>query len=216
LGAAQLFARLGHIARLGFPQLPPDASIAETNFSRLLRVIERAGASFVGLGFFGLIALAGTPRSLQNRMGSAAVTWSAVVAAPAVSPSVLAPQGMRYQYPYSVIPGGVSSIDELREAIGSDPEVAEHLADFDFTRAQMVKLDRDSAYFVSYRLESGVFWTTERIVIRRGEILVTDGTSFLRARSGSRLSSVPCLPVTSLEPTALEMNAADLTTAPAR
>ncbi len=211
-----MFARLGQIARLGIAQLPPDAAVAEVSFSRILRVIERSGLSIAGLGAFGLIVLAGTPRSLQKRLGDAIAASSSVAAAPGLGRSVIAPQGMRYQYPYSVIPGGVSSIEELRDAIGSDPEAAAHFADFDFTRAQIVTLARDTAYYVSYRLESGVFWTTERILVRRGEALMTDGTSFLRARSGSRLSEIPRLPLSSLEPTASEMNAADLTSDPSR
>jgi hypothetical protein len=201
-------------ARLGNLQLPPDAAIAEANFSRILRVIECAGMFFAGLGIFGIVALAGTPRAVQNRLGNAVVAAAGLTAAPGLRPTVLAPPGMRYQYPYSVIPGGVSSKDEIREAIGSDPEVAAHLADFDFTRAQIVTLDHDAAYYVSYRLESGVFWTTERILVRRGESLLTDGRSYLRARSGGRLSSAACLPVSSLEPTASDINSADLASDP--
>ncbi len=169
---------------------------------------------FAGLGIFGIVALAGMPRATQNRLGNAVVAASGFAAAPGLRPTLLAPPGMRYQYPYSVIPGGVSSKDEIREAIGSDPEVAAHLADFDFTRARLVILDRDAAYYVSYRLESGVFWTTERILVRRGESLFTDGKSYFRARSGSRLSTAPCLPVSSLEPTASDMNSADLASDP--
>jgi hypothetical protein len=195
---------------LEIPKLPPGASIPEINFSDALRVVERAGLSFAAFGFFGLVVLTGTTRMLQNGLSIAVVTETAVAAERKLGPAVLAPQGLEYRYPYSVIPGGVRSVDEFHDAISADSQVASHYADFDFTRAQVVTLDRDSAYYVSYRLESGVFWTTERIFVRRGETLITDGASLVRARSGSRLSEVPRFPVSSLEPTASELDATDI------
>jgi len=210
LGSARVFARLGQIARLEIPKLPPGASIPEANFSDALRIVERAGLSFAALGFFGLAVLAGTTRMLQNSLSIATVTATAVAAERKLGPAVVAPRGSEYRYPYSVIPGGVRSVGEFREAIGANSQVAAHFADFDFTRARIFTLDRDSAYYVSYRLESGVFWTTERILVRCGETLVTDGASLVQARSGNRLSEVPRFPVSSLEPTASELNAADI------
>ena len=205
-----MFARLGQIARLEIPKLPPGASIPEANFSDALRVVERAGLSFAAFGFFGLAVLAGTTRMLQNGLSIATVTATAVAAEGKLGPAVLAPHGAEYQYPYSVIPGGVRSVGDFRQAISTDSQVAAHYADFDFTRARIFTLDRDSAYYVSYRLESGVFWTTERIFVRRGETLMTDGASLVQARSGSRLSEVPRFPVSSLEPTASELDATDI------
>ena len=210
LGSARVFARLCQIARLEIPQLPPGASIPEANLSDALRAVERAGLSFAALGFFGLAVLAGTTRMMQNGSSIADVTATAVAAERRPGPAVLAPQGLENHYPYSVIPGGVRSVDEFREAISADSQVESHYADFDFTRAQIVTLDRDSAYYVSYRLESGVFWTTERIFVRRGETLVTDGASLVQTSSGSRLSEVPRFPVSSLEPTASELNPTDI------
>ena len=205
-----MFARLGQIARLEIPKLPPEASLPEDNFSDALRVVERAGLSFAAFGFFGLAVLAGTTRMLQNGLSIATVTATAVAAERKLAPAVLAPQGLEYHYPYAVIPRGVRSVDEFREAISADSQIAAHYADFDFTRARVFTLDRDSAYYVSYRLESGVFWTTERIFVRRGETLMTDGASLVQARSGRRLSAVPRFPVSSLEPTASELDATDI------
>jgi len=210
-----VFARLERITKFEGDELPADAAVAEVSFARFLHFIQSAGLAIAGLGVFGLIVLAGTARSIQNRMARP-FAEAAVDAVPDPQQTAPAPRGMRYQFPFSVIPGGVQSADELREAIGSDPGVAAHFADFDFTRARMMTLDGDAAFYVSYRLDSGIFWTTEKILVRRGETVMTDGTSFLRARSGSRLSAVPCLPVSSLEPTAAEMNLADLASDPGR
>jgi len=205
-----VFARLGQIARLEIPKLPPEASLPEADFSNALRVVERAGLSFAAFGFFGLAVLAGTTRMLQNGLSIANVTATAVAAERKLGPAVFAPQGLENRYPYSLIPGGLRSVGEFREAISADSQVAAHYADFDFTRARIFTLDRDSGYYVSYRLQSGVFWTTERIFVRRGETLMTDGASLVQARSGSRLSEVPRFPVSSLEPTASELNATDV------
>jgi len=204
-----VFARLVQIARFEFPKLPPDASIPEANFSDALRVVERVGLSFAALGFCGLAALAAITRIPQNGLGIANVTAAAVAAERKLGSAALAPQGLEYHYPYSVIPGGVRSVEEFRQAINANSQMAAHYANFDFTRARVVTLDRNSAFYISYRLESGVFWTTERIFIPRGEILVTDGATLLQARSGNRLSDVPRFPVSSLEPTASELNPTD-------
>ncbi len=143
-----MFARLGQIARLEIPKLPPGASIPEANFSDALRVVERACLSFAAFGFFGLAVLAGTTRMLQNGLSIATVTATAVAAEGKLGPAVLAPHGAEYQYPYSVIPGGVRSVGDFRQAISTDSQVAAHYADFDFTRARIFTLDRDSAYYV--------------------------------------------------------------------
>lgn len=203
-----MFARLKNIVALGISQLPPGASIPEANLLSVLRNVERTGLSFAALGFFGLIALAGMTRTVDKGLDISIGTSPAFAAAPRLSPTVLAPGGMESRYPYSVIPGGVRSVEKLREDINTDPKIAMHYEDFDFTRAHFLTLNRDSAYYVSYRLETGVFWTTERILVRRGEIILTDGASLARARSGGRLSEVPRFPVSSLEPTSSELNVA--------
>ena len=205
-----MFAELGRSAFSEIPRIPADAPSDEIYFARILRLIERAGVLLVGLGLFGVIAVAGTPRLIENHIRETFAARFAVSAAPDGKAAIPSRPGMRYRYPYSVIASGVSSIEELRDAISSDRVVSAHYADFDFARARVVTLDRDAAFYESYRLDSGVFWTTERIVLRRGESLLTDGRSFVRTRSGSRLSEVPLLPVSSLEPTAAEMNAAQI------
>jgi hypothetical protein len=207
LEASRVFAESGRSAFAEVPNVPDDAPSDEIYFARCLRVIERAGVLLVGLGFFGIIALAATPRALQSRIRSTLAARTAASAVPDERTSIPSRSELRYRYPYSVIPGGASSVEMLRDAIGTDRTVSAHFADFDFTRARVVTLDRDAAFYASYRLDSGVFWTTERILLRRGELLLTDGASFVRTRTGSRLSAVPLLPVSSLEPTAAEMDA---------
>ena len=43
-------------------------------------------------------------------------------------------------YKYSVVPGGVRNVQELKWAVEHDPVVAAHYAGFDYDRARVVKL----------------------------------------------------------------------------
>jgi hypothetical protein len=105
-------------------------------------------------------------------------------------------------YPYSVIPGGVESSQELKDAVLRDAAVAEHYQGFDLSKARVVRLDRDRAMYASYRLGNSVFWTAKPLTIRRGESLITDGLHEARARCGNRLSYAPAFPVSPEQPPA--------------
>jgi len=200
-----VLAELRNSAFAEIPQLPGDACLDALRLARLLRVVERGGSSLVILGLVGFVALAGTPRAWQNEIVRALDSHSSLR-----YPADIAKQSdlplSNFQNPFSVIPGGALSIEDLQAKLAGDPVIAAHFADFDFARARTVPLNIDGAFYVSYRLASGVFWTTERVHLHRGENLLTDGTSFIRVRSGSRLSEVPMLPVSSLEPTAADLD----------
>ena len=102
--------------------------------------------------------------------------------------------------PYSVIPGGVQSAEELKSAVRNDSVVASHYADFDLTRAHVVTLDRDRAVYVSYRMGSEVFWTNRRLALHKGETLITDGTHEARTRCGNRISETLLSPFSAQQP----------------
>lgn len=108
--------------------------------------------------------------------------------------------GGRHLYPYSVIPGGVMSVQELRNAIQYDPVVAAHYAGFDVARARITRVDRDRTVYVSYRLGSNVFWTKRPLTLIKGETLLTDGRNEARTRCGNRLSETPAAPSAPEEP----------------
>ncbi len=103
-------------------------------------------------------------------------------------------------YPYSIIPGGAYSGAELRYADEEDPVVKEHYADFNVKKAEMVRLTDDRYQYVSYRLKKKVFWTKKKLRIPKGEVLITDGGSWARARCGNRLSDKPHKEVSDQEP----------------
>jgi PEP-CTERM motif len=108
----------------------------------------------------------------------------------------------RHLFPYSVIPGGVQSDQELRNAVASDPVVAAHYAGFDVAKARIVRLDHDHAVYVSYRLGNRVLWTKRKLNIPEGETMITDGEHMARTRCGNRLSDSREAPVSPEEPTA--------------
>ncbi len=72
-------------------------------------------------------------------------------------------------YPYSIIPGGISSVEELKIAITHDPLVKAHYRGFNLAKAHIVRLTKDRAVHVSYRLGGGIYWTQKSIILLRGE-----------------------------------------------
>lgn len=103
-------------------------------------------------------------------------------------------------FPFSVVPGGVDSPRELMNAIGHDPTVARHYADFDASAGRVVTLHQDLRAYVSYRIGGEIFWTKKPITLRKGETLISDGTIEARTRCGNRVSSTPQLPISTREP----------------
>jgi PEP-CTERM motif len=49
-------------------------------------------------------------------------------------------------------------------------------------------------------LRNRIFWTYKKILIPKGEVLITDGTNYARTRCGNRLSDVPKGNTTILQP----------------
>jgi hypothetical protein len=140
-------------------------------------------------------------------------SWQPVATAePAAVPfwppsSILLPTGhSRTVYPYSVIAGGAQSPQELREAVATDPVVAQHYADFDITNARRVTLDAPKLVYVSYRIGNKVFWTKNKLALRKGEAMLSDGTNMARTRCGNRISILPVRPNAPAEPTSSELD----------
>jgi hypothetical protein len=119
---------------------------------------------------------------------------------PELIPNYKPPQNERIVYPYSVIPGGVRSREELSANITSDPVVAKHYADFAVPRTSIVKSEEAQFVHVSYRIGNNVYWTAKTIKIPKGETLITDGQNSARTRCGNKVSVLPQEPVSPEEP----------------
>jgi len=115
-------------------------------------------------------------------------------------------QARRVVYPYSVIPGGVLSVEELKNAIANDPVVSAQYAAFRVNRAQVVQLDEELSMHVSYRLGDRVFWTKRELRLPKGETVITDGDLIARTRCGNLLAEEIAGPVSPNEPTEQQLN----------
>jgi len=103
-------------------------------------------------------------------------------------------------YPYSVVPGGLKSAQALRQAAANDRAVARHFAQFDYSRAHLVRLTEPRTVYVSYRIRDTVFWTQKRIHLQAGELLLTDGKITARAKCGNQVSDTAKPEISQEEP----------------
>jgi hypothetical protein len=145
---------------------------------------------------------------------TAAVTWqfarqrpvhrsSRVSAAPAAVqiPPVASQESLyialrpsRPAYPFSVIPGGVGSAEELRQVAEHDPVVAQHFQGFDYQHAHLVTVSERQSMYVAYRKGDKVYWTRKKIRLHPGETLISDGKIVARTRCGNRVAVAPLGP----------------------
>ena len=110
-------------------------------------------------------------------------------------------------YRYSIIAGGADSSEELQQAVNSDAVVAEHYSDFNLARVRRVTLDAPQLMYVSYRVGKAVYWTKHKMVLAKGEAMLTDGRSMARGRCGNRVSASPVKPNALVEPTVEDFDA---------
>jgi hypothetical protein len=119
------------------------------------------------------------------------------------------PRNRRLVYPYSVIPGGVRSSDELHEIVKHDPVVAQHFSGFDYARAHVIEVERPKLVYVSYRRGAQVHWSSKQLMLRVGEKLLTDGHIAARTRCGNQVSVLPQSNTAPNEPTMAELERPD-------
>jgi hypothetical protein len=115
----------------------------------------------------------------------------------------------RLVYPYSIVPGGVSSGDELRQAAAHDSVVAGHYAGFNYRRAHLIEVKQAQKVYLSYRLHNKVYWTVRQASLHPGEKLLTDGNLTARARCGNQVSVLPQVTTSPEEPTLAELDRPD-------
>ncbi len=112
----------------------------------------------------------------------------------------------RPAYLYSVIPGGVASVEELRQAMERDPVVAREFQGFDFQRAHLVQVSEKQAMHVAYRMGDKVYWTRKKVVLHPGETLISDGKIVARTRCGNRIAMAALGPPAMVEPVEADFN----------
>lgn len=159
-------------------------------------------------GVIAAIAVAVTACSWEPGSTGAATTAPAAptlhVALKTSAP--VAASASRRIYPYSIVPGGVASREDIARRVTTDKVVASHYASFDVKKAHAVTVSKPRAVHVSYRKGDKVYWTAKKVMLAQGETLLTDGTHDIRGRCGNRISDTAMLPVAMNEPTAAELD----------
>lgn len=113
----------------------------------------------------------------------------------------------RRVFAYSVIPGGISTPEELRQVAAKDPVVSRHFQGFNFDRAHLVRLAQKQSIYVSYRIGDRVYWTRGKVTLYPGETLISDGSMEARTRCGNRIALAPLNGGSPLEPPLEELEA---------
>lgn len=112
-------------------------------------------------------------------------------------------------YNYSVVRGGVHSVEELRRAIAHDHAVAEHYAKFQYDHARLVRLRKPALVYLSYRMNDKIYWTRTPHRLNAGEELITDGTMAARTKCANQISAKKQLAVSDEEPPAAVLEQID-------
>jgi hypothetical protein len=123
-----------------------------------------------------------------------------VLAAKSVSMPLALPRHL--VYPYSIIPGGVQTPEDLRQVSDHDRVISGHYAGFDFRNARIVEVDQPKLVYVSYRMGDKIFWTAKKISLHKGEKLITDGTITARTRCANQISEKAQPAISPAEPPA--------------
>jgi len=124
-------------------------------------------------------------------------------------PDAISSHNRRLVYPYSIVPGGVKSAAELREAAAHDPVVAGHYAGFDYSRARVIEVSTPRLVYLSYRRKDKVYWTRKQASLHPGEKLLTDGRIAARTRCANQVSVLPKAETSEEEPTIAELERPD-------
>jgi len=103
-------------------------------------------------------------------------------------------------YPYSVVPGGIKDAAALRQIAARDRAVSQHYSQFDYSKARLVRVTEPREVYVSYRIRDTIFWTSKKIRLPAGEMLLTDGKITARAKCGNQVSETAKPEVSDQEP----------------
>lgn len=163
-----------------------------------LLILIAFGAWFIFRGYFS--ALSSSQIALSSGSMFTNASQNLVVRARQAAGAAAFGRSQRAVYPYSVVPGGVRTPQELRGASDRDRTVAAHYAGFDFRKAKLIRVRQAKLVYVSYRIGEKVFWTRKRMSLHVGELLITDGGITARTRCGNQVSEIPHIATSPAEP----------------
>src|ERR1700688_1999210 len=121
---------------------------------KMARFLRRSsGRRYFSISVLTLCALIIFWASLNAHRSTNELLTMAEVATPPIWPLSSAVEHFekdhRVIFPYSIIPGGVDSLQELRQAVTKDPVVARHYSDFDLARVRRITLSAPQSMYFS-------------------------------------------------------------------
>lgn len=117
----------------------------------------------------------------------------------APAPVVRIVEEKRWVYPYSIVPGGARTVEEAKRAM-SDPAVRGLYAAVNLKNLKQVTLAEDISGYVSYRFGDKIYWTSNKLHLKAGETVYTDGQNIVRGRCLNTYSTHPMMPTRPHEP----------------
>jgi hypothetical protein len=147
--------------------------------------------------------------SAYQQTTSAAAQPLSLSALAGPSAGTVSARNRRTVYPYSIVPGGVTSPAELREAAAHDGTVAAHYAGFNYARGRVVEVSKPRLVYLSYRRGNHVYWTRKQASLHPGEKLLTDGRITARTRCANQVSVLPQAETSPEEPRMAELDRPD-------
>lgn len=97
--------------------------------------------------------------------------------------------------PRSFIPGGVHTVEQFRAALAADKSLAAEFPGFDFSKAHFEWLGHPVCAYVAYRDGKDFRWTKRCKLLPADTLVLTDGTTYIRAKCGNKLAFSPQVPV---------------------
>lgn len=185
-----------------FPPAPPHRRKRRRSHRRA----RRRFAAFCGIAIIALAACGAwlvrdnRPSADERARAESRDLLLQAMSAPDVS-------GARPVYAYSVIPGGVYTADEFKNATQRDPVVAAVYGALSPANLRVETVSADRLAYMSYRRDGKVYWTNHKLRLKEGETILTDGSSEIRARCGNGISMEPMQPTAEADPEELALDA---------
>lgn len=166
--------------------------------------------SFLGVVCLCVVAVRWLGRETQSYVENSSFSKSLDLSSLATfRPRKIQSRNRRIVYPYSIVPGGVRSADELRAAADDDPLVAAHYSGFVYQHARVVEVQQPKLVYLSYRKDDHIYWTRKQASLHVGEKLLTDGKITARTRCGNQVSVLPQPDTSPNEPAMAQLDTPD-------
>lgn len=157
------------------------------------------------VGITGALLVASFSLLAPEEASDRQVARNAVSVASPTHESAGDPGSQRVSYPYSVVPGGVHSSQEVARA-RADRVVGEHYTEVDLRAVRVETVRASRRVHVSYRIGDEIYWTKRTLLLSPGERILTDGRTEIRSRCGNIISETPQDPTSDEEPSITEFD----------